>query len=86
MTVEPDGGIEINYLPEMLEGQVAVLSSGQLNPKESLAVLDALKASALFREDQYSYILYPNKTLPASSTRTTWRRPLSRDPSSSPRS
>ncbi|MGB0509433.1 MAG: hypothetical protein ACPGGB_00810 [Flavobacteriales bacterium] len=64
MTVESDGGIEITYLPEMLEGQVAVLSSGQLNPKESLAVLDALKASALFREDQYSYILYPNKTLP----------------------
>ena len=24
MTVEPDGGIEINELPEMLEGQVAV--------------------------------------------------------------
>ena len=50
--------------PEMLEGQVAVLSSGLLNPKESLEVLDALKASALFREDQYSYVLYPNKTLP----------------------
>jgi hypothetical protein len=64
MTVESDGSIEITYLPEMLEGQVAVLSSGQLNPKESLAVLDALKASALFREDQYSYILYPNKDLP----------------------
>jgi hypothetical protein len=27
-------------------------------------VLDALKASALFREDQYSYVLYPNKELP----------------------
>ena len=64
MTVAPGGGIEVTYLPEMLEGQVAVLSSGQLTPSESLAVLDALKASALFREDQYSYILYPNKTLP----------------------
>ena len=64
MTVAPGGGIEITYLPEMLEGQVAVLSSGQLTPSESLAVLDALKASALFREDQYSYILYPNKDLP----------------------
>ena len=32
MTVAPGGGIEITYLPEMLEGQVAVLSSGQLNP------------------------------------------------------
>jgi len=27
-------------------------------------LLDALKSSALFREDQYSYILYPNKELP----------------------
>ena len=64
MTVEPNGGIEITELPEMLEGQVAVLSSGLLNSTESLEVLDALKASALFREDQYSYVLYPNKSLP----------------------
>jgi len=64
MTVEADGGIDITYLPEMLEGQVAVLSAGLLDAKESLAVLDALKASALFREDQYSYVLYPNKALP----------------------
>ena len=64
MTVESDGGIAISTLPEMLEGQVAVLSSGLLDSAESLEVLDALKASALFREDQYSYILYPNKSLP----------------------
>ncbi|WP_075591299.1 hypothetical protein [Labilibacter marinus] len=53
----------IRYLYEMLEGQVAVLSSGYLNASESLSVLDALKASALFREDQYSYILYPDRQL-----------------------
>jgi hypothetical protein len=64
MTVENDKEISISYLPEMLEGQVAVLSSGILSPKEALKVLDALKSSALFREDQYSYILYPNKELP----------------------
>lgn len=64
MTLEPNGGIEITELPEMLEGQVAVLSSGLLNSTESLEVLDALKASALFRDDQYSYVLYPNKSLP----------------------
>lgn len=64
MTIEADGGISISHLPEMLEGQVAVLSSGYLNSKESLGVLDALKSSALFREDQYSYVLYPNKSLP----------------------
>ena len=47
----------------MLEGQVAVLSSGYLSAKESLDVLDGLKNSKLFRADQYSYILYPNKEL-----------------------
>lgn len=64
MTVVGNDAVSISYLPEMLEGQVAVLSSGYLSTEESLNVLDALKASALFRPDQYSYILYPNKTLP----------------------
>lgn len=56
--------IAVRYLYEMLEGQVAVLSSGALTTSESLAVLDGLKASNLFREDQYSYILYPDRELP----------------------
>jgi hypothetical protein len=64
MTVEEGNSIKISYLPEMLEGQVAVLSSGYLNTDSSLEVLDALKSSSLFRNDQYSYILYPNKNLP----------------------
>ncbi len=64
MTVENKEEVSISYLPEMLEGQVAVLSSGYLSPSESLVVLDSLKGSALFRPDQYSYILYPNKELP----------------------
>jgi hypothetical protein len=64
MTVNGSDKVSISHLPEMLEGQVAVLSSGYLSAKESLEVLDALKASALFRPDQYSYILYPNKELP----------------------
>ncbi|MFY0697836.1 MAG: hypothetical protein JXR11_08280 [Balneola sp.] len=59
-----DDGISISHLEEMLEGQVAVLSSGYLSPKEELNVLDALRASALYRDDQQSYILYPNKELP----------------------
>ena len=63
MTVT-ESGVKISYLPEMLEGQVAVLSSKYLSAHEGAGVLDALKASALFREDQYSYILYPNKELP----------------------
>ncbi|WP_264521321.1 hypothetical protein [Flavobacterium sp. N1994] len=63
MSIENDG-VSISYLPEMLEGQVAVLSSGFLDGKESLQVLDALRNSALYRADQNSYILYPNKKLP----------------------
>ena len=64
MTLANDSEVAITYLPEMLEGQVAVLSAGYLSSKEALEVLDGMKKSALFREDQYSYILYPNKELP----------------------
>ncbi|MFT6700054.1 MAG: hypothetical protein ACJAVD_001564, partial [Porticoccaceae bacterium] len=63
MTIKNDTEVSVSYLPEMLEGQVAVLSAGYLSPKEALEVLDGMKQSALFREDQYSYILYPNKEL-----------------------
>jgi hypothetical protein len=63
MSIQNDE-VSISYLPVMLEGQVAVLSSGYLSPKEALELLDGLKNSALFRPDQYSYILYPNKQLP----------------------
>ncbi|MGG9972050.1 hypothetical protein ACQ33O_09685 [Ferruginibacter sp. SUN002] len=63
MTIEKEG-VSVSYLSEMLEGQVAVLSSGYLSASASLQVLDALRNSSLYREDQYSYILYPNKNLP----------------------
>ncbi len=63
MTVNNDSEVSISHLPEMLEGQVAVLSSGYIAAEDSLEVLDALKSSALFRADQYSYVLYPNKEL-----------------------
>ncbi|MFT4772329.1 MAG: hypothetical protein ACI9D1_002367 [Cryomorphaceae bacterium] len=59
-----ESSISISYLDEMLEGQVAALSSGSLSPKEVLEVLDGLRDSALYRKDQNSYILYPNKQLP----------------------
>ncbi|MEC8536042.1 MAG: hypothetical protein VXY75_01470, partial [Bacteroidota bacterium] len=64
ITVLGNDKISVSYLPEMLEGQVAVLSSGYLSTEAALKVLDSLKASALFRPDQYSYVLYPNKNLP----------------------
>lgn len=64
MTIENEEEVSISYLSEMLEGQVSALSSGYLTPQQALDLLDGLKASALFRPDQYSYILYPNKNLP----------------------
>jgi len=64
MTVENEEEVSISYLSEMLEGQVAVLSSGILPAEEVLSVLDGMKSSALFRPDQYSYLLYPEKQLP----------------------
>jgi len=64
MSIQNDKEISISYLNEMLEGQVAVLSSGYLSPKEAIELLDSMKKSALFRPDQYSYLLYPNKRLP----------------------
>ena len=63
MSIKNDG-VVISNLSEMLEGQVAVLSSGFLNANESLEILNALRNSALYRPDQNSYILYPNKELP----------------------
>ena len=49
----------------MLEGQVAVLSSGVPDPREALAILKRLFASALYRLDQNSFMLYPDKVLPS---------------------
>ena len=59
-----EDGISISHLDEMLEGQVAVLSSGYLGSEEAAKLLDALRNSALYREDQNSYMLYPDKELP----------------------
>ncbi len=58
-----DNTATVGFLSEMLEGQVAVLSSNYLSADKSLALLNSLKNSALYREDQNSYILYPNKDL-----------------------
>lgn len=56
--------IGIEHLDEMLEGQVAVIESGLLQPEEVVELLDALRASRLYRPDQRSYMLYPNRSLP----------------------
>ncbi len=54
----------VSHLYEMLEGQVGILSSGFLDSAELIHLLDQLEKSQLFREDQYSYLLYPNRELP----------------------
>lgn len=56
-----ENDIEISHLYQMLEGQVAVLTSGILSGEESADLLDAMRASDLYREDQRSYMLYPNR-------------------------
>jgi len=48
----------------MLEGQVSAISSGCLSPEEVLSLLNAMRSSPLYRHDQNTYLLYPNKDLP----------------------
>lgn len=67
-----DGRAAVRHLTEMLEGQVAVLSSGLLSPQESVALLESLRESALYRADQHSYILYPNRQVPSFLGRNTF--------------
>ena len=64
MAVPREDEVSIAYLSEMLEGQVAVLSSGYLSSPKALQLLDALRASKLYRADQNSYVLYPDRNLP----------------------
>ena len=58
-------GYSVEPLDGMLEGQVAVLSSGCLDSEAALGLLEALKASRLYRRDRNSYMLYPNRKLPS---------------------
>jgi hypothetical protein len=56
---EDAGGAEVTHLPEMLEGQVAAISSGLLSADEVTDVLHVMYGSALYREDVDSFLLYP---------------------------
>ena len=61
--LEP-GRAAVHHLDLMLEGQVSALSSGLVSPEEAVALIDAMYASDLYRPDQKSFILYPNRELP----------------------
>jgi len=58
------GALEIAELYPMLEGQVAALSSGAVSPEETVDVLEALFESTVYRPDQRSFMLYPDRQLP----------------------
>ncbi len=64
-------GVSVQRLNAMLEGQVAALSSGALSAREALSVLRALRRSELYRADQHSYLLYPDRVLPRFLDRNT---------------
>lgn len=55
--------VNVDLLYPMLEGQVAVLSAGVLTPAEAVSLLDNLYASDMFREDQKTFMLYPDRDL-----------------------
>ena len=65
LIVAGDRELDIDTLYPMLEGQVAVLSSGVLEPGEACSVIEALFESAIFRPDQQSFMLYPDRELPS---------------------
>lgn len=64
LNLRQPGTIEISPLIEMLEGQVAVLSSGVLGASEIDHLVNALFASDIHRGDQNTFMLYPDGVLP----------------------
>ncbi|SON52599.1 hypothetical protein [Vibrio tapetis] len=55
--------LEVSELYPMLEGQVAILSAGVLQPKQAVTLLERLFASEMYRDDQQSFMLYPDRNL-----------------------
>ncbi len=48
----------------MLEGQVAGISSGLLNADAVVNLLESIRSGPLYRDDQHTYMLYPNRNIP----------------------
>lgn len=57
--------LHINNLYPMLEGQVAVLSSGALTASQAITLIKQLFESDIYRPDQKSFMLYPDRKLPS---------------------
>ena len=60
-----DNTASIERMREMLEGQVAILSCGLLEPARQVRLLEALRESALYQSDRQSFLLYPDRELPS---------------------
>ena len=60
----PGQGFGLQHLEEMLEGQVAALTTRAVDDEAACGVLEALRRSRLYRADQQSYLLYPDRRLP----------------------
>ena len=54
----------VSPLYEMLEGQVAALSTGIVGPEEAVQIVEKMFDSPLYRPDQHSFLLYPERELP----------------------
>ena len=54
----------VDTLFPMLEGQVAALSAGSIAPEEAVTVMEALFESDVYRPDQHTFMLYPDRPLP----------------------
>jgi len=64
LAFQRDGSVGVQPLDEMLEGQVAALSTRTLPATDGARLLGALAKSRLYRADQHSYTLYPDRALP----------------------
>ncbi|MDX1447429.1 MAG: hypothetical protein R3246_00065 [Acidimicrobiia bacterium] len=60
-----DDRAEVEALGLMLEGQVAWLAGTGLEPGAAADLVDTLFRSPLYRSDQRSFLLYPDRDLPA---------------------
>ena len=59
-----DQAVSVDHLYPMLEGQVAALSAGSIDADEAAEIIEALFASSIYRADQHSFMLYPDRELP----------------------
>ena len=54
----------VDTLYPMLEGQVAALSSTAITSRQACEMLEAMYESKIYRADQHSFMLYPDRELP----------------------